>query len=492
MLEFLPAELLHEIALYLPCSSILRLSFTSRRLYATCFDQAVFKRNAVSAIYEDKYHLLPPLDDVMVEDWELETCDSEASNEDSDLEEWWPDFEEEEISKEDDWDYSDWGPTKQQIIIEKQEQRFLKWPGRRIFDGLSANNNARIAFAVEKASSYLNVTLDQQPKDRSNDWREGNFLHWFPHLIALRHPVCLTLKPEHLQMLLWHPDHWDSKRMDSPPRNPSTAEYINVAYCILALLLFRLETIPRSLIHQENHDAAHEPFWSIHPNGIDMSEDIYRELYLRTLKVDGAEQVNYNDRYALLVYILLRVWTNMESHDVPCPLLDRLPLTTKTNKPIPFHTPPEHVPAFMLTKEEFAEYLPGDWVCWCTDGRRFDSWETYPAQNMTLRPRDPKPVDEAWCAAVLDEDSGGEDVYGPFTLTGTVASSGEVLLKRTYAKHVTHPESDIGLFAEFRGYITPFGMVGQWMTINTWRSVNSWRFFGFYWMWRKDWCYPAE
>jgi hypothetical protein len=84
-LSILPVELLQNICSNLPFTSILALSFTCRTLYYACWDRRVFKEYTIRAISLPRYHHLPALDEIDVEDWELESCASEASAEKSEL-----------------------------------------------------------------------------------------------------------------------------------------------------------------------------------------------------------------------------------------------------------------------------------------------------------------------------------------------------------------------------------------------------------------------
>ncbi|KAF2686173.1 hypothetical protein K458DRAFT_430050 [Lentithecium fluviatile CBS 122367] len=248
MLEALPTELLHSVCRYLPCFSILSLCFTSRVLYASCYDRLIFKSSAIGAIFEDRYDNLPQLDDVHVEAWELQSCASEASAEKSEDEEWWPDFEEENMSPQDDWDMQDWGPDAMQRIATAQQEWYKNWPESLIFELLSAADSARIALAVEKAELYFNVSIADQLPTLTHSQRESRELvQWLPRLLALHHRSAILAQPEILHLLLWDPDDVERLKLESdyPARNPSPTGFTAAAFSIAALMLVRMEAVPR-------------------------------------------------------------------------------------------------------------------------------------------------------------------------------------------------------------------------------------------------------
>ncbi|KAF2635598.1 hypothetical protein P280DRAFT_191635 [Massarina eburnea CBS 473.64] len=330
-LGLLPTELLHRIAASLPCSSILNVCFTSRNLYAALYDRHVFKRSAVNVLYVDKYIRLPPLDDVQVESWELESCASEASEENSE-DEWWPNLEEQDLDPEDDWDHADWGPDARQRKAIVNNDWDMNWPQASIFDALTAGDGARIAFAAEKANRIFNVCLHAQPWNRMVQWERESLVNWLPHLITLGHNSAMDLRPETFQLILWAPDI--------------------------------LEVI-------ENQDGV------IHP--------------------------------------------------------------------------------------------------------------------IHLSLREPEQNDPTEAIAIISSDSHGEDSWGPFTIAGSFFQDGEVWLVRSYEPHITEELATDTSPSNFRGIVTPFGIVGSW-EVDRWTSPHYKRhirlWYGFFWIWKKEWCRP--
>jgi hypothetical protein len=175
-----------------------------------------------------------------------------------------------------------------------------------IFDTLSANDSARIAFAAEKADRLFNLHPHHQLRDRLQQWDEESFLHWLPHLIALRHNSCFGLKPDTLELKLWS----DMKGKLSMPRfNPSIPDYMAVGFCMVALLLKRLETITPGYRYLELAHADRLFNFSFTSSLGHMLEDFhdvddsaYPHLIVQPLDV---HKFDLNNRYSLILHMIL-------------------------------------------------------------------------------------------------------------------------------------------------------------------------------------------
>lgn len=179
-LDVLPVEVLQTIASFLPCSSILNLSFSNRRLFGACYDRAVFKQAAVDALYADRYTHLPSLETFRFENDAFRRCDeislsSGTTTEVDSEDEWYPEPEG-ELTEDEDWDFNDWGPDLVQRRALPHQEWVLSWPRSKVSYDFTAPESARIALAVEKAQKYFNVSLEYQSKDLTQRWIDEGWI----------------------------------------------------------------------------------------------------------------------------------------------------------------------------------------------------------------------------------------------------------------------------------------------------------------------------
>ncbi|KAF7672915.1 hypothetical protein GT037_008866 [Alternaria burnsii] len=485
----LPAELVQDIAIHLPCSSILSLSLTSKRLFAKCYNRHVFKRKAANAIYYEKYHDMASLDldAVEVENWELQTCDSEASEEGSEDEEWWTEFQE-DISPEDDWDYADYVTEEQYRLEKAHEQRIATWPDRTVFDSLSAGDSARVAFAVEKAQQWFNVPMDQQPKNRSCDWRKGVFAFWLPHLFTIRHPSVFALKPEHLHFLLCEPTENENPECI---KNSCLIEYLNSAYCMVMLMLSRVEKM--ALVPEElRYALATEPFLGSGCFRLDFPDVLMDMTWVMT---PNKVRLDFEDRYTTILYMVFKIFTARSPRDVPLPLVDRLPLSTLIKNPIPFRTPGVEMHDIRMTPQETINFLDGIWVGWyATQVNESITAKLSRTQSILITAREAIPSDPPDCIAII-KGQHNSDSFATSQFHGIVNKQGDVSISYEYATERSlwphHDMRRVGREDRCYGYITPFGIVG-WLdpadrVEHCFREMSD-----IFWMYRKEWSYREE
>ena len=74
---------------------------------------------------------------------------------------------------------------------------------------------------------------------------------------------------------------------------------------------------------------------------------------------------------------------------------------------------------------------------------------------------------------VIDQNSGGMDRVGSFSLSGTVDEEGQVSLSKRYAQ--------AAWTWRWRGRLMPCGIVGMWG-----RDITG-EFGGYFWLWKKEW-----
>lgn len=193
-LDTLPAEVLHRIASFLPCSSICNLCFSSRRLYAACYDSIVFKHSAVKTIYEDRYTHLPEKEFSCLAhenhcDWRAidaldEGFPSSQTTTEVDSEDEWYTVPEEHLDEDEEWDFDNWGPNVFQRRLMPHEEWLLSWPQAQVFNRLSASDSACIAHAVERAQTCFNVSSESLPRDLSPCWTKERWIE------CKRSPLC--------------------------------------------------------------------------------------------------------------------------------------------------------------------------------------------------------------------------------------------------------------------------------------------------------------
>lgn len=486
----LPAEILQDIAIHLPFSSILGLSLTCKRLSAICYHRHVFKRKAVNAIHDEKYHDMATLDldAIKIEDWELQTCDSEASEENSEDEEWWPEFDG-DISPEDDWDYTDYETVTQYKLGKAHDQRITMWPDRTVLDKLSAADGARVAFAVEKAQQWFNVPLDQQPEDRSNDWRKGDFASWLPHLVTLRHPSVFALRPEHIHSLLCDLTENDHRER---VKNPCLVEYLNAAYCIAVLMLSRVETMP--LVPEElRFQVATDPFLGSGPFLSDFPDVLMLITWVMT---PDKVHLEYGDRYTIVVYMIFRVFIERGPRDVPLPLVDRLPLRTLLEDPIPYRTPGVSMHDIRMTPQETMDFLDGIWVGWyATQADEMITAKLSQPQKMRIAAREAVSSDPLDCIAVFDCQCHSDSPPLPSQFHGSVNARGEVSMLYIYTTEQSlwpHYDSRrVGKEDRCYGYVTPFGIVG-WLDPGDRVKYRFRKMSDVFWMYKEEWSWRGE
>ncbi|KAF2874723.1 hypothetical protein BDV95DRAFT_563481 [Massariosphaeria phaeospora] len=514
-LDTLPTELLHRIASYLPCSSILPLCFTSRILYSSCYDKIVFKHSSTTVLYDSHYYERMRLDDVEVEDWELESCASEASAENSEDEEWDPSLFEDEwpVRPRDEWDHGNWGPKEVLRRSEEAEAWYGAWPDAAVYDRLQTADCAKIALAVEKARKLFpfvdednELLADFSDRDRANkrrvieemmkvkttewtgNWKAYNARDWLPQLIALGHPSVIHMQPEHLQLLLWH-----TNQDDEIERNPSLFDYCTVGFCMTALQLLQIELRPAEPNFPTAAWHLRGTFSNAHPEGMCDIEMLHQEL----CKFEWNDvDFDFTDRWALLLYMTITVYPHSSASKIRLPVLHRMPITQVLGcYPMPFSTPADTLMRSHLDAGDMVRYLAGDWLGFHTTNTEDDRdppLNIHRLAPLRLVAKEPIPGDDTVSAdtiAIIDLASRGRDSEDHFNLQGTVSATGEFVAVKTGGLRAMYQRA--GERSRFRGVVTPFGVVGLWESSEV-REHSTYRDpFGFFWIWKAEWCLDA-
>jgi hypothetical protein len=496
-LENLPAEIIHRIALFLPCSSILPLSFTSRALHKTCYDKIVFRRNAKTVLYEEFDFARMRLDDVEVEAWELESCASEASAERSEDEDWWPDLDEDEVDQDpNEWDHDNWGPKEVMKWSGEAEEWYENWPGAQMFERLSVDDWAKIAFAVEKARLLLtereekwNEREEENEKKAeteryTNDWATHNMQTWLPHLLALRHPAVFILPPAHLQLLLEHPDIDELGHGIPSVRNPSRPDDIAATFSMVVLYLHDMELNSADANFLVAYDNLRKSLWKAHPGNMSPLES----LHTRTTAFqwqDPYAGFDFSDVYGLLLHLVLALYPHRTVGRVKAPVLHRMPVCQVLGTPVPFRSDVEDFVQSSLNGEEMVQYLCGEWVGLHTGNGEDDRDPPFDINRLygiKISARSPSSSDASSpdTLALIEPPSPGKDNDAKITFRGSVSSTGIIVLNEASGENGHRYRNEN---SRFRGVVTPFGIVGLWEAAEGRRNL-----LGHFWIWKREWC----
>ena len=489
-LSLLPPEILHRIASYLPCSTILSLCFSCRQLYALCYDRLVFRRCAKNALYEDRYTHFPTLSYPSLYEWDVESLASATTTE-VDSEDSWCSAPDEQPTSDEEWDFHNWGPGRLELRLAPHFEWLATWPNADVFNDISAGEGARIAWAIEKSQRLFNVELELQPWDRSPQWQEGGWIKWLPHLLALGHKSCLELKPWSFQRLLFEPDaDWEDPDFSNgkPWRNQSASEYVCIGFCIVLLILVLAEGNPGLNDIHAVHDLL-EDFCLPRPNACYIGE----QLDWLLMEAGDIREFDLKDRYSVILRTIFSIWCSFNLEETPLPSIHRMPVAWTLQMPVPFRTPAEAFSAFHLSTNQLVEYLSGEWVGGGKDIKGFGPQGTTmppPSTDICFEVQSsPTPCDSDIIALI--HSSTGQDGYGSFSMEGTVSTEGEVWLTKLYAEELRKvkysPQSPT---FRFRGVITPFGISGVWeedegIHPTNGKPMRSRR--GFFWLWKKEW-----
>jgi hypothetical protein len=516
-IEALPTELIQRIALFLPCTSVLNFSFTSRTLHSALYDKFVFRRSATTILYVEIDPARMRLDDVEVEPWELESCASEASAERSSDEEWWPDLDEDEanISPRDDWDNTCWGPKEVPKWTGEAAQWYDAWPSALRTTKFNAKDWARIAFAVEKARSVVTESRcdtreeyrDDYEEERAQKaetaffteaWTTHDMKAWLPHLLALRHPVVFSIPSSCLQTIFWHPDGdsvYDRWGQVESFRNPSLTDDTAAAFSTVVLWLHRMELHPVKE-HEDYLDAystLSTTMWWAHPKSCGIFNELCERATNFSWKTEPSDY-NFDDIYALLLHMIFTLYPRRCSIRIPTPVLHRMPVHEVLNNPVPFRTPIETFVHAHLSGEEMVQHLTGEWLGFHTESSdevgnpdRYPPHDIKRLRKMQFAAREISSTQNT--GAIVEVSGHGRDHAGKFMFDGSVDATGTIILSKHFGKE---GEWQAGEGTRFRGIVTPFGIVGLWeaeeLSVPYDQKAATRDFYGNFWIWKGEWC----
>lgn len=451
----LPTELLQNIAGYLPCSSVLKLTCVNRQLYKACNDRLVFQEIAKLGVYRSAgaaRHLL-------------------------------------EINS---------GPYRCNFSPSK-----LEWSeGDALLQNASPETTVRMALAVEKSIQVLSAENDEWTlKLRSNDIG-FDFSDWLPHMLALHHPVAWSLDPDDFLRLQGELSVASPKSIEPSfmtrilpwPRGimedetdmakQQRADFINANFILTYATLERLRTTKD---HKRVIWLYQEFFFPVWTDGTQpLTQQEEAKVVADTVNRLSERVPNYgtfeNDfvlcqATAVLPCMIVELTGSFPTpdHTAMLPMPSKMPFTTMMNIPDLLRDTTEAFSTCHIEKMTEPEFLAGKWTGVYTDQRRYLGRRHFdpPMRDINLIARTPGEDDAQMGAKTMfDPNSRGVDAHGEFSIRGHVWPNGMVRMHKRYIA--------AGWVWGWRGWVTPFGIVGVW--------GGRGSFGGYFWLWKQDWC----
>jgi len=149
--------------------------------------------------------------------------------------------------------------------------------------------------------------------------------------------------------------------------------------------------------------------------------------------------------------------------DIFLPRPEKIPFGEILGIPVPFSSTgfsaSSHLP--VMTSASFLQ--SGEWVGYYNCSRHLVRGRWDPPMKGIHFTADPDAGPHAWKASGIDN-------IAAFTLTGSIAPNGNVVMRKDYP----------GFHWDWNASMTPFGIVGTWGRGN----IPD----GQVWLWKRDWC----
>lgn len=451
----LPTELLQNIAGYLPCSAVLKLAYVNRQLNKACNDRLVFQEIAKLGLYRSTGAVRRLL----------------------------------EITS---------GPDRSNFSPSQ-----LEWSdGNALLQNASPETTVRVAFAVEKSIQALCAENDEWTlKLRSNDiWFD--FSDWFPHMLALHHPVAWSLEPDNFLRLQGELSIASPKQIEPNfitrilpwPRSiledetdmagRQRADFNNVNFVLTYATLERLRTTKDHKQVIRLYQEFFFPVWTeaVQPPTQQEEAQILADTVNRLSERVPSYGTFENDfvlcqATAVLPCIIVELTgkfaTSNQTAILPMP--SKMPFTTMMNIPDVLRDTSDAFSTCHIEKMSEPEFLAGKWAGVYSDQRRYLGRRQFdpPMRDINLITRTPGEDDAQMGAKTLvDPESRGIDAHGEFSIRGHVWPNGMVRMHKRYIV--------AGWVWGWRGWMTPFGIVGVW--------GGRGSFGGYFWLWKQEWC----
>jgi hypothetical protein len=349
----------------------------------------------------------------------------------------------------------------------------------------SLSDTIRIAYAVERATKRGEVQYPRWEMQNNGEEVDSDVRGWLPHLVALRHPTCLTFHPEYLLSL-----HYQLSRFQPERSSQYYADLLDVEFCMIALIL---QQIARG---KDFYSAFHKQWKKImESREAERKRDVEIQYLLGLhdinsgpvpgITVSLAQRVHrltmntYGQASAIILYMPFFVNRMHAINDLPIPLPEpsRMPFHTWMNIPMVYGSERRAFHECHAWWATTPEFISGTWIGYYSDEREREPNLEEPMHSINLIARKsdlPYQPAQTRTRTVIDVASKGRDGIGKFAMHGEIHFDGSVILYKQY---------DVGWGWVYKGFVTPFGIAGSWGD----RHLDGQ---GYFWLWKKDWCNP--
>ncbi|KAF1928744.1 uncharacterized protein M421DRAFT_420642 [Didymella exigua CBS 183.55] len=442
----LPNELLQHVARFLPCSSLLELIRTSRKLHEACYDPLLFKDIAQNA-----FHRTPDADDDLLETYRQ--------------------------------------PGRVELTPEQ-----LEWAeGEVVLSESGIDDTIRLAHAVEdlirlstlKPTAWLTSTT-------------SNMADWLPHLLALHHPVSWCLDPDmfllpHGQLSQFNTNstssllmnRWLSRTAGQARDKIASAKlqavhFTNFSFIINYTTLQRLgstndfsEVLALFTRHFIPDWAGAASALAVRQN---MTDNVIQQLSVRipgyATFIRDLTLMQASAALPLLLIAISSTYSKRENRILPMPC--KIPFSMFMDLPSVYRSSAGLFATCHTKHMTTPEFLACRWAGYYTDHRFGNRSIVVDAPMQNIQMVVSEPTEEARMrlriCAHIERETRGYDQHGDFRLSGRVREDGLVSLAKQYL--------GLGVSWTWTGRVTPFGIVGVW-------GHNS--FGGYFWIFKEEW-----
>ncbi|KAJ4395690.1 hypothetical protein N0V91_010658 [Didymella pomorum] len=442
----LPNELLQHVARFLPCSSLLQLIRTNRKLHEACSDPLLFKDIAQNAFNRTT----GAIDDL------LDT-------------------------------YKQPGRVKL-----KPEQ--LDWSeGETVLFGSSTEDTVRLAHAVEDL-----IRLSTLKPTAWLTSATSNMADWLPHLLALHHPASWCLDPD--MFLLPHGqlgqfntnstssllmNRWLSRTKDQARDRMASAKlqamhFTNFSFMITYTTLQRLGSTKDFSEVLALFTRHFVPDWVGAASALavrqSMADNVIKQLSVRipgyATFIRDLTLMQASAALPLLLIAIASTYCERQTRQLPMPC--KIPFSKFMDIPSVYRSSAGLFATCHTRQMTAPEFLSGRWAGYYTDHRFGHRSIIVDAPMQDIQMVVSEPTEEARTRlrirAHIERETRGHDQHGDFRLTGRVREDGLVSVAKQYLA--------LGDSWTWTGRVTPFGIVGVW-------GHNS--FGGYFWIFKEEW-----